>query len=193
MYQMRFADEDVSRLSMQELRGKEGSRVRKIYREQSQRTNVLWTRREYNHENFEASTPINKALTAAHQALYGLSYSVIVAMGASAGLGFVHTGHDLAFVYDFADLYKAEVSIPVAFEITAKYENDPDIASRTRLAMRDAFRDGKLLVRMVADLKDLLNVTDLETEVDAINLWDDQQGLQKFGVQYHEITEDDEP
>ncbi|WEV51047.1 type I-E CRISPR-associated endonuclease Cas1e [Lactobacillus sp. ESL0731] len=188
MYQMRFPDEDVSQLSMQELRGKEGSRVRRIYREQSKRTGVLWTRREYNPDDFEAQTPINKALTEAHQALYGLSYSVIVAMGASAGLGFVHTGHDLAFVYDFADLYKAEISIPVAFEITAKYGNDKDIATKTRLAMRDIFASGKLLTRMVTDLQNLLGVTEAK-EANVINLWDDKLGLQKFGVQYHEIEE----
>ncbi|WEV36920.1 type I-E CRISPR-associated endonuclease Cas1e [Lactobacillus sp. ESL0677] len=191
MYQMRFPDEDVSQLSMQELRGKEGSRVRRIYREQSKRTGVLWTRREYNPDDFESQTPINKALTEAHQALYGLSYSVIVAIGASAGLGFVHTGHDLAFVYDFADLYKAEISIPVAFEITAKYGNDKDIATKTRLAMRDIFTSGKLLTRMVTDLQNLLGVTEAK-EANVINLWDDKLGLQKFGVQYHEIEEDND-
>lgn len=191
MYQMRFPDDDVSELSMQELRGKEGSRVRGVYRMQSQKTKVQWSRREYNPDNFEAGTPINKALTAAHQALYGLSYSVIVALGASAGLGFVHTGHDLSFVYDFADLYKAEFSIPIAFQIAAKYGNDKDIGSKTRLAMRDAFANGKLLVRMVKDLKSILGVTETDISVDVINLWDDKMGLQKFGVQYHEFEEDD--
>lgn len=191
MYQMHFPDDDVSELSMQELRGKEGSRVRGVYRMQSQKTRVRWSRREYNPDNFEAGTPINKALTAAHQALYGLSYSVIVALGASAGLGFVHTGHDLSFVYDFADLYKAEFSIPIAFQIAAKYGHDKDIGSKTRLAMRDAFANGKLLVRMVKDLKSILGVTETDISVDVINLWDDKMGLQKFGVQYHEFEEDD--
>jgi CRISPR-associated protein Cas1 len=190
MYQMRFPDEDVSELTMQELRGKEGSRVRRVYREQSQKTKVPWSRREYNPDNFDAGTPINKALTAAHQALYGLSYSVIAAMGASAGLGFVHTGHDLSFVYDFADLYKAEISIPVAFKIAAEFGNDKDIGSRTRLAMRDAFADGKLLSRMVTDLKGILGVSETDISVGIINLWDDKLGLQKFGVQYHEMKED---
>ncbi|MBZ3776106.1 type I-E CRISPR-associated endonuclease Cas1e [Lentilactobacillus otakiensis] len=190
MYQMRFPDEDVSGLSMQVLRGKEGSRVRQVYRSQSQKNNVPWSRREYNPDNFEASSPINKALTAAHQALYGLSYSVIVAMGTSAGLGFVHTGHDLSFVYDFADLYKAEMSIPVAFRVAAEFGDDKDIGARTRLAMRDAFTDGKLLVRMVTDLRNLLGVTETSIGAGVINLWDDRMGLQKFGVQYHEFKGD---
>ncbi|PWG00480.1 type I-E CRISPR-associated endonuclease Cas1e [Levilactobacillus bambusae] len=187
MYQMRFPDDDVSDLTMQELRGKEGARVRRIYREQSLETKVPWTRREYNPDNFESSTPINKALTAAHQALYGLSYSVIVALGVSAGLGFVHTGHDLAFVYDFADLYKAEVSIPVAFEVTAKYGDSDDIGSMTRLAMRDVFAETKLVVRMVKDLKSILRMEEADATVNVLNLWDDKLGMQKFGVQYNEL------
>lgn len=190
MYQMRFAGEDVSNLSMAALRGKEGARVRRTYREQSEKTKVAWSRREYNPDDFDAGTPINKALTAAHQALYGLSYSVISALGASAGLGFVHTGHDLSFVYDFADLYKAEYSIPVAFAVTAKIGDDKEISSKTRLAMRDAFKDGKLLARMVVDLKNLLGEEATE-ETDLLNLWDDKLGLQEMGVQYHEVKEDE--
>ena len=180
MYQMRFPNEDVSKLSMEQLRGKEGARVRKVYRDQSLKTGVAWERREYDPDNFEASTPINKALTEAHQALYGLSYSVIVALGASPGLGFVHTGHDLAFVYDFADLFE-----------TVKKFGKVDISDNTRLAMRSAFSSGKLLLQMVADLKYLLNIKDDTDENFAVmHLWDDKQGLQKFGVQYHEMDED---
>lgn len=192
MYQMRFPDQDVSGLSMQELRGKEGARVRNVYREESRKTNVPWNRREYNPDNFESGTPINQALTAAHQALYGLSYSVIVALGASPGLGFVHTGHDLSFVYDFADLYKAKVSIPIAFEMTAKYSQERDLAARTRLAMRDAFRDGKLLSQMVIDLKNLLDIDDGQDGADLFQLWDDKLGMQKMGVQYHDVTAGDD-
>lgn len=173
MYQMRFPGQDVSGLTMQQLRGKEGARVRDVYREQSVETQVTWTRRVYDPNDFEAGTPINQALTAAHQALYGLSYSVIVALGASPGLGFVHTGHDLAFVYDFADLYKAQTSIPVAFQVTAKHPDGQNISSITRHAMRDVFKDGKLLSQMVTDLKDLLGVTDVELEADMVHLWDD--------------------
>lgn len=190
MYQMRFPNDDVSKLTMQQLRGKEGARVRRVYLEQSQATGVAWSHREYNPDDFDSGTPINKALTAAHQAIYGLSYSVISALGASAGLGFVHTGHDLSFVYDFADLYKAEYSIPIAFQVTAKFGHDPDIGSRTRRAMRDAFVDGKLLTRMVRDLKALLGMTEDESDIDVVSFWDDRMGLQKFGVQYHELQED---
>ena len=188
MYQMRFPGMDVSGLTMQQLRGKEGARIRRVYQDQSQKTGVAWSRREYKVDDFESSTPINQALTAAHQALYGLSYSVIVALGASAGLGFIHTGHDLSFVYDFSDLYKADYSIPIAFEMVKEYGKD-DIAVHTRHAMRDAFKDGKLIEKMVKDLKYLLDIKNQDEVHAVMSLWDNKKGLQKFGVQYHELEE----
>lgn len=113
MYQMRFPGEDISRLTMQQLRGREGARIRRIYREQSKLHHVEWDHREYKVDDFSSGTVINQALSAAHVALYGLVHSVLVALGLSPGLGFVHIGHDLSFVYDIADLYKAAITIPL--------------------------------------------------------------------------------
>ena len=43
-------------------------------------------------------------------AIRGRSFDHL-ALGCSAALGFIHTGHHRSFVYDIADLYKAELSI----------------------------------------------------------------------------------
>ena len=59
-----------------------------------------------------------------HACLYGLAHAVIVALGCEPGLGFVHVGHECSFVYDIADLYKAEVTIPIAFEVAAQAPED---------------------------------------------------------------------
>jgi len=187
MYQMRFEKEDVSGLTMQQLRGREGSRVRGVYREQSKATGVEWSGREYNPDNFESGSKINQALSAAHVALYGLVYSVIVALGISPGLGFVHVGHDLSFVYDIADLYKAELTIPIAFKIAALPEVD-DIGRSTRIAVRDAFVSGKIIDRIVKDLHYLLSPEENVMDTTLINLWDDKIGLVKHGVLYEETT-----
>lgn len=185
MYQMRFPDEDVSQLTMQQLRGKEGARVRAVYRQMSSETGVYWDKREYNPDDFESGTPINQALTAAHAALYGLCYSVISALGASAGLGFVHTGHDLSFVYDLADLYKAEITIPIAFRTVAAHGEDKELTRYTRQAVRDIFSQGKIIPRIVSDLKMLLlGEEDEESTVDVLNLWDDKENLIRSGVSY---------
>lgn len=101
-----------------------------------------------------------------------------VALGCSPGLGFVHTGHDRSFVYDLADLYKAEVSVPVAFRTVAALEREGrtvgvNIGSVTRRAMRDEFRTAGLAETMSRDLRTLL----LDDEVDESDLWADVIGL----------------
>ncbi|QIW59061.1 type I-E CRISPR-associated endonuclease Cas1 [Lactococcus raffinolactis] len=187
MYQMRFPDEDVSNLTLQQLRGREGARVRGIYRKQSKKYQVEWSGRDYNPDNFEDGTVINQALSAAHVALYGVCYSVMVALGISPGLGFIHVGHDLSFVYDIADLYKAQTTIPIAFEVAHEYDKDDDIGGITRRCVRDAFFDGKIMQQIVKDLQYLLGVPENEKiETDIINLWDDKEAHVKYGVNYSE-------
>lgn len=187
MYQMRFPDEDVSNLTLQQLRGREGARVRGIYRKQSKKYQVEWSGRDYNPDNFEDGTVINQALSAAHVALYGVCYSVMVALGISPGLGFVHVGHDLSFVYDIADLYKAQTTIPIAFEVAHEFDKEDDIGGITRRCVRDAFFDGKIMQQIVKDLQYLLGVPENEKiETDIINLWDDKEAHVKYGVNYSE-------
>lgn len=187
MYQMRFPGEDVSTLSMQRLRGKEGARVRSFYHLQAKLNNVEWIKRDYDVQDFGSGNAVNQALSAANVCLYGLVYSIIVALGMSPGLGFIHTGHDLSFVYDVADLYKAEVTIPIAFQVAADIKPDDDIGRLTRLKVRDSFVDGKILGRVVKDIQFLLGVENNDSiDVDTINLWDDKDKLVSYGVNYHE-------
>ena len=188
MYQMRFPNEDVSGLTMQQLRGREGARVRKTYREQSKKNKVQWDGRAYDPDNYESSSDVNKALSAANFALYGVVYSVLVALGVSPGLGFIHTGHDKSFVYDIADLYKADITIPLAFEIAAASTAEDDIGRITRLRMRDIFMDGKIMSSIVKDLQYLLEIEeDEKLFIDTINLWDDKKELVRYGVNYSEV------
>jgi len=185
MYQMRFANEDVSALTMQQLRGREGARIRAIYRRVSKQTGVPWSGREYDPDNFGGSDAVNMALSAAHACLYGVLHSVIVALGCSPGLGFVHTGHERSFVYDIADLYKADITIPVAFETAAKKPDD--IGAVTRRKMRDTISGGRILEQSVKDIQRLLLddvVEAKEIEANVLYLWDEKEGLVSHAVSY---------
>lgn len=174
MYTMRFAGEAVDGLTMQQLRGREGARIRSVYRENSKRTGVPWKRREYEHDDFDASDPINQALSAAHAALYGVIHAVVVSLGCSPGLGFVHTGHERSFVYDVADLYKADVTIPIAFDVVA--EGMSDIAATTRRRVRDRIFELKVIERSVRDIHRLFEVDEgEELQVNVVSLWDYQR------------------
>lgn len=187
MYQMRFPGEDISKLNMQQLRGREGARVRRVYRENSKKYKVVWTKRDYNIDNFEDGNVVNQALSVANVALYGLVHSIISALGLSPGLGFVHTGHDLSFVYDIADLYKVDITIPIAFDVASKHQKDEDISTITRLRARDAFADGKLASKIIEDLQYLLDIDkNDELIVEHFGLWDDKDELVKYGVSYRE-------
>lgn len=188
MYQMRFKGEDVSSLTMQQLRGREGARVRAVYRKASQETGVPWNGREYDPNDFHASDPVNMALSAAHACLYGVVHSVIVALGCSPGLGFVHTGHERAFVYDIADLYKGTITIPIAFTVAA--EQPGDIGSVTRHRVRDAVADGRILKQAVKDIRELLleeSAAGENPEVSVLHLWDDKKGLVPNAVSYGKV------
>lgn len=188
MYAMRFEDEDVSNLTMQQLRGREGSRIRKVYRNCSKKFNVKWEKRDYKVDDFEDSDAVNQALSVLNVSLYGVCHSVIVALGMSPGLGFVHTGHDKSFVYDIADLYKAEITIPLAFELASKYKEGDDIGKLARLSLRDRMVDGKLMQKIVEDLQILMDISEedkISTEI--IELWDDKERNVKHGISYREI------
>lgn len=183
MYQLRFEGEEVAGLTLQQLRGREGSRMRSVYRNCSARTGVKWSGREYDPEDFSAGDPVNQALSAGNVCLYGLAHAVICALGCSPGLGFVHIGHELSFAYDIADLYKAETTIPIAFEIAA--ENPDDLPAKTRRRLRDAIAGGHILERMVKDIKYLLKSDDDEDEdSEPLYLWDDRQGAVDYGKSY---------
>ena len=189
MYQLRFPGEDVSGLTMQQLRGREGSRVRRAYREASRKTGVPWNGRMYEPDDFSAGDPVNQALSAGHACLYGLAYAVIVSLGCAPGLGFVHVGHERSFVYDVADLYKAEVTIPIAFEVAA--EEPEDLPSVVRRRVRDAMVARHILERMVRDIRCLL-LPQEETDEgeEAVYLWDGRLGTVATGRNYAAGEED---
>lgn len=174
MYSMRFPGEEIENLTMQQLRGREGARIRKLYRAESARSGVPWSKRDYDTDDFDSSDLINMALSSAHTCLYGIIHAVIVALGCAPGLGFVHTGHARSFVYDVADLYKAEITIPIAFSVAAS--NPVDVEAETRHAVRDAVHDGSLLPRCARDIKHLLLPDDSDDqaleELNVVRLWD---------------------
>ena len=83
MYQLRFPGEDISHLTLPQLRGREGARVRSAYRRAAEEWGIDWNGRVYDPENFAEGDAVNQALSAGHACLYGLAHAVIVAMGCS--------------------------------------------------------------------------------------------------------------
>ena len=156
MFERRFPGVDISSSSINDLMGKEGLRVKALYEAKAKEYGVGWKGRRYVPGKFELSDVTNKILTAANTALYALVLSVVVSIGYSPHVGFVHTGSPLPFVYDISDLYKADLCIDFAFKMTARFSGEYD-----RRALLDEFRkcvsDYMLLEKMPSDIKGLLS------------------------------------
>ena len=196
MYEVRFTEELDPHLTLQQIRGKEGIRVRESYARASRESGVAWAGRNYRRADWDAADPINRALSAANSCLYGICHAAIVSAGYSPALGFIHTGKQLSFVYDIADLYKADLTIPAAFWAVAESEGLPKgpsgLEGRVRRACRTIFHERRLLARVVADIDRVLAVTDgdraaIEEDYDADmaapgGWWDPQRGAVEGGV-----------
>jgi len=154
MYRMRFQEELLESLTIEQLRGMEGVRVRSMYARFSHETGVPWSGRSYDRSDWYASDPVNRALSCANSCLYGICHAAILATGYSPAIGFIHTGKQLSFVYDIADLYKAEISIPIAFR--AAGEMPEHLERAVRYKCRDLFRETRLLQRIVPDIQKAL-------------------------------------
>ncbi|HLI51336.1 MAG TPA: type I-E CRISPR-associated endonuclease Cas1e [Thermomicrobiaceae bacterium] len=207
MYRMRFSEELAEGLTLQQIRGREGVRVREAYARASRETGIPWRGRSYRSDDWSASDPVNRALSSANSCLYGVCHAAIVSLGYSPGLGFVHTGKMLSFVWDVADLYKADITIPLAFETAA--EGSTNLETRVRRACRDRFNKSRMLQRIAPDITYALTGAgrrpaeggsdidrDPELDVDLAlpgGLWDPEVGAVQGGVNQADVaTEPDE-
>jgi CRISPR-associated protein Cas1 len=167
MYRKRFNEELDPSLTLPQIRGYEGVRVREAYARASKTYGVKWEGRSYDRGNWNMADPINRALSGANALLNSLCHAAIISGGYSPALGFVHTGKQLSFVYDIADLYKVGLTVPLAFEMTAKYPGKPE--PYVRAACREKFREIKLLEHILPDIDNLLQVEDEPASTDQLD------------------------
>jgi len=164
MYRKRFPAELDPELTLQQIRGMEGIRVREAYATASKATGVAWSGRRYERGNWAAADPVNRALSCGNACLYGLVQAAMLSAGYSSALGFIHTGKQLSFVYDIADLYKADLVIPTAFEVAAW--QTASVEREMRVACRRKFQEARLMQRILPDIADVLDVGELPLPAD---------------------------
>lgn len=164
MYKIRFGDEPPAKRSVNQLRGIEGARVRKMYELFAKRFGVEWKHRDYNPDHWDNSDLPNKCLSAATAALYGITEAAVLAAGYAPAIGFIHTGKPLSFVYDIADLFKFETVVPMAFQTAAKKPANAE--SEVRHACREVFRSTHLLERIIPTIEEVLTAGGLSVPED---------------------------
>ncbi|MEU3529792.1 type I-E CRISPR-associated endonuclease Cas1e [Streptomyces sp. NPDC038707] len=196
MYQMRFEDADIPEsVNLDKLRGMEGQRMKAFYKILAQQHGIGRFRRNYRPDQWGTQDPVNLALSAANTCLYGIVHAALLALGLSPALGYVHAGTQHAFVYDIADLYKADTTLPLAFAL----HNSDNPEQEARRRFREDLRLLRLLPRIIRDVQSLLSPshthtaatdddTDDETserhDVRMVHLWDPKTGVLPAGVNY---------
>jgi CRISPR-associated protein Cas1 len=158
MYRFRFQEDIPEVTSLESIRGMEGIRVRKAYGAAAVKYGVEWKGRRYDQDNWSSGDALNRALSAANACLYGVCHAAILSAGYSPALGFIHTGKMLSFVYDIADLYKTELSVPVAFRMAAQCPADLERA--VRMECRRQFHQFRLMDRLLPDIAEVLGASD---------------------------------
>ena len=160
MFEMRFGEKPPDRRSVDQLRGIEGIRVRKLYELLARQYRVKWKGRRYDPKDWESGDLVNRCLSAATSCLYGITEAAVLAAGYAPAVGFIHTGKPLSFVYDIADIFKFNTVVPVAFKIAAKHPTQPD--RKVRIACRDVFRETRLLKKIIPLIEDVLAAGDID-------------------------------
>jgi CRISPR-associated protein Cas1 len=126
MFTRRFPRAKLENKNLKQMMGMEGLRVRQLYETKAEEYKVGWKGRQFTPGKFEMGDITNRILTSANAALYGIISSAVHSMGYSPHIGFIHAGSPLPFVYDMADLYKENLSIDLAFALTALMAGEYD-------------------------------------------------------------------
>ncbi|MBL1261207.1 MAG: type I-E CRISPR-associated endonuclease Cas1 [Thiotrichaceae bacterium] len=160
MFALRFGEEAPQKRSVNQLRGIEGARVRKMYELLAKRHGIQWNGRRYDPKDWEKGDVVNQCISAATSCLYGITEAAILAAGYAPAIGFLHAGKPLSFVYDIADIYKFETVVPIAFKVAATRPKKPD--REVRLACRDLFRGEKILKKLIPLIEEVLSAGEIE-------------------------------
>lgn len=158
MFRHRFPEVPSDGVSIKQLRGMEGKRVKRIYAELGKEYGVTWKGRNYSPSNWNLADGINRAISAATASHYSLIAAVCCSMGFIPQLGFVHQAGTLPFVYDAADLYKHETAWPAAFE--AMSIDPKDDGSLVRKILKRNVEKTRMLQRAPQELKALFDGLD---------------------------------
>jgi len=184
MYAIRFQEDIPATYTLDQLRGLEGARMRATYAALAKRHQIAF-RRDYKRNDFESADPVNQALSSANTCLYGIVGAVLASLGIAPGLGIVHSGTSEALIYDIADMYKTEITIPLAFLCV----NEGQPATAVRRKLRERLTLARLMPRIVQDIRHVYGLAkkaepgDLR-DVEVTSLWAGGDAAVPGGVNY---------
>jgi CRISPR-associated protein Cas1 len=145
------------------LRGIEGARIKESYKLAAQRFGITWHGRRYDRQNPNAADLPNQAINHAATFVEAAADIAVAAVGALPPLGFIHEDSSNAFTLDVADLYRIDITLPLAFsavQAIQQKKSDLTIEREVRKRAARAFRQEKLIPRMIDRIKELFDVDD---------------------------------
>lgn len=156
----------LGKMGENKIRGMEGAHMKKVYTECAKKYGIPWTGRMKNGE-WDKQTVYNRAISICNSYLYGICSAVLNTLGYSTALGLLHTGDMLSLVFDMADLYKADISIPLGFEVARDYNErripEDMIEKELRKRALAKLQGSKFLTRILNDVEEIFN-GDLHSE-----------------------------
>jgi CRISPR-associated protein Cas1 len=145
------------------LRGIEGARIKESYKLVAQRFGIAWHGRRYDRNNPAAADLPNQAINHAATFVEAAADIAVAAVGALPPLGFIHEDSSNAFTLDIADLYRVDITLPLAFSaVQAIQQKKSDLTVEREVRKRAVrlFRQEKLIPRMIDRIKELFDVDD---------------------------------
>lgn len=168
MYAYRFG-EVLPHKDISVLRGMEGGRLRESYHIVARRYGVEWHGRWYDRQNPTAADIPNQAINHAATFVEAAADIAVAAVGALPPLGFIHEESSNAFTLDIADLWRVELTLPLAFSVAARVVKDPklELEREVRFEANRLFRKYRLIPAMIRRIKELLEIDGDDSRSDA--------------------------
>lgn len=144
------------------LRGIEGARMKEAYRRVAAQFGVPWERRAYDRDAPEAADHPNQAVNHASTAVQACAAVAVAVAGALPQLGFIHEDSGSSFTLDVADLFRDEITLPVAFGALRERSKRPDepLERAVRRMAASVFRKRGLVPLMIDRIKELFDAHD---------------------------------
>ncbi|HWO99901.1 MAG TPA: type I-E CRISPR-associated endonuclease Cas1e [Methylococcus sp.] len=148
--------------NIETLRGIEGARIKESYKHVAARFGIDWRSRRYDRDNPNAADSPNQAINHAATFVEAAADIAVAAVGALPPLGFIHEDSSNAFTLDIADLYRVDVTLPLAFASVKAYQDGKadNLEREVRKRAARLFRQEKLIPKMIDRIKELLDVHD---------------------------------
>ena len=154
MYALRLG-EVLPHQSLDALRGMEGARMKRTYRNLARRYGIAWRGRRYDRANPQTGDIPNQAINHASAAVTAAAVIAVTSVGAIPQLGFIHEHSGEAFALDIADLFRDTVLLPAAFKAAKVAMTTPgvDLERLTRRSTGELLQKERVIPKMIGRTK----------------------------------------